>query len=56
MKQVVGYLVKKGDTVIGATGDKAEAMFIAENWSGICYEVVTTIDSKADPVSVFTAL
>ncbi len=51
MKQIIGYLIKKDGEVIGATGDEREAIYIARNWKGISYKVVTTIDSKADPTT-----
>ncbi len=54
MKQVVGYLVKKDGEIIGATGDEREAMYIARNWKGVSYKVVTTINPKADPVTETT--
>ncbi len=49
MKQIIGYLVKKDGEVIGATGDEREAMYIARNWKGISYKVVTTINPMEDP-------
>lgn len=51
MKQIIGYIVKKDGEVIGATGDEREAMFIARNWNGISYKVVTTINPKSDPTT-----
>ena len=52
MKQVIGYLVMKDSECIGATGDEREAMYIARNWKGISYKVVTTIDpKKGDPTT-----
>lgn len=54
MKQIIGYLVKKDGEVIGATADEREAMYIARNWNGISYRVVTTIDPKVDPVTETT--
>ena len=54
MKEIIGYLVKKDDEVIGATGNEREAMRIARDWKGISYKVVTTIDPKCDPVTYHT--
>lgn len=54
MKQIIGYLVKKNDKVIGATGDEREAMYIARNFRGISYKVVTTISPTDDPVAKHT--
>lgn len=51
MKKVIGYLVMKGNEVIGATGDEREAMYIARNWKGISYRVVTTIRPNEDPTT-----
>lgn len=51
MKQIIGYLVRKNGEIIGATGDEREAIYIARNWKGISYKVVTTIDPKADPTT-----
>lgn len=48
MKTIVGYLVKKDGEVIGATSDEREAIYIARNWKGVSYKVVTTIDPKHD--------
>ena len=49
MKQIIGYLVKKDGEIIGATGDEREAIYIATNWKGICYKVVTTVSPMEDP-------
>ena len=54
MFKVTGYLVKKDGEIIGATGDEREAMYIAREWKGISYRVVTTVDPKVDPVTETT--
>ena len=54
MKQVVGYLVRKDNEVIGATRDEREAMYIARNYKGISYKVVTTINPLEDPTTEHT--
>ena len=51
MKKIIGYLVKRGNEVIGATGDEREAMYIARNWKGISYRIVTTISPNEDPTT-----
>lgn len=50
-KQIIGYLVKKDGEVIGATGNKEEAMYIAEEYEGICYKVITTVRPNEDPIT-----
>ena len=49
MKQVVGYLIKKGNEIIGATGDEREAIYIARNFKAISYKVITTVNPLEDP-------
>lgn len=56
MKQIIGYLVKKDGEVIGATGDEREAMYIAKNWKGISYKVITTINPMEDPKTEHTVV
>lgn len=56
MKQVVGYIIRKNGKVIGATADEREAIYIARNWYGISYKVVTTINPGADPVTETTVV
>ena len=52
MRKVIGYLVKKDNEIIGATGDEREAMYIARNWKAISYKVITTITPMEDPKTV----
>ena len=56
MKQIVGYLVRKGGEVIAATGDEREAMYIARQWKGVSYKVVTTVTPKENPETVQTVV
>lgn len=54
MKQITGYLVEKDNTVIAATADEREAMYIAREWKAISYKVVTTVSPYENPVTVKT--
>lgn len=56
MKKVVGYLVKQDGEIIGATADEREAIYIARNWNGVVYKVVTTINPKENPVTEQTVV
>lgn len=50
MKQIIGYLVKdENGEVIGATGNEREAMFIAREYNGVVYKVVTTVNPLDNP-------
>lgn len=58
-KKIVGYLVKKNDEVIGATGNEREAIYIARENNGIVYKVVTTVspyeDARTEKTIVYNA-
>ena len=54
MKKVTGYLVRQNGEIIAVTADAREAMYIARNFKGIAYKVVTTIIPMEDPTTETT--
>ena len=54
-KNITGYLVRNGKgEIIGATGDEREAIYIARNFKGIVFKIVTTVSPLDNPKTVQT--
>ena len=54
MIKVKGYIVKQDNEIIAATGDEREAIYIAREYKGVVYKVVTSCSPYRDPTTEST--